>query len=105
MSVPHPEIDSALADLGQVLQQFGHAVVYGSADYGKRLWWNYVVRTTAGLSEWADRLGGADVVNDPLIRFNTRTGFALSQAVLRAARRNERRTQRRVSGSSITSTC
>jgi amidase len=85
-----------LQEVSDTLTDLGHQVVEGSADYGQGLWWSYLVRTTAGLSEWVSRLGGTSVVNDPLTRVNFWTGFALSQNVLRRARHAEGRAQERV---------
>jgi Asp-tRNA(Asn)/Glu-tRNA(Gln) amidotransferase A subunit family amidase len=86
----------ALQEVSDNLTDLGHQVVEGSADYSQGLWWNYLVRTTAGLSEWVSRLGGTSVVNDRLTRVNFWTGFALSQNVLRRARHAEGRAQKRV---------
>jgi amidase len=92
----HPQSEDATENFCAVLELLGHKVFHGSADYGRRLVWNYAVRTTAGLFEWADRLGGLDVVTDPPTRRNGVIGWALSQAALRKARRRERKAINRV---------
>jgi amidase len=90
------DTERALREVSDTLTELGHHVVEGSADYGQGLWWNYLVRITAGLSEWVSRLGGTSVVRDPLTQLNFWTGFALSQHVLRRARRGEERAQKRI---------
>ncbi|CAM4381542.1 Glutamyl-tRNA(Gln) amidotransferase subunit A [Mycobacterium basiliense] len=91
----HPEILAATQRVGEQLQLLGHTVVPGNPDYGLRLSWDFLARSTAGVWEWADRLGDG-VTLDPRTLSNLRTGHALSQAILRTARRHEAAAQRRV---------
>ena len=53
----HPEIRAALESVGDQLRLLGHSVVSGNPDYGLRLSWNFLSRSTSGLLEWAERLG------------------------------------------------
>lgn len=91
----HPEIRTALEDVAGRLRLLGHTVVPGNPDYGLRLSWNFLSRSTAGLLDWAARLGDG-VTLDPRTVTNLRTGRLLSQAVLRKARAREARDHRRV---------
>jgi amidase len=91
----HPEIRSALESVGDQLRLLGHTVVAGNPDYGLRLSWNFLSRSTSGLLEWAERLGdGVDWDHRTLS--NMRVGHVLSQQILRAARAHEAADQRRV---------
>src|SRR5271156_3274630 len=91
----HPEIRSALESVGDQLRLLGHSVVAGNPDYGLRLSWNFLSRSTSGLLEWAERLGdGVDL--DARTLSNMRMGRFLSQSILRAARAPEAADQRRV---------
>jgi amidase len=91
----HPEIRSALQTVGDQLRLLGHSVVAGNPDYGLRLSWNFLARSTSGLLDWAERLGdGVDW--DARTLSNMRTGRLLSQSILRAARAHEAADQRRV---------
>ncbi|OBK55409.1 amidase [Mycobacterium kubicae] len=91
----HPEILAALRTVGEQLELLGHTVVRGNPDYGVRLSWDFLARSTAGLWEWGERLGD-DVNLDPRTMANMRTGHLLGQAILRSARRHEAADQRRV---------
>ncbi|HXS87255.1 MAG TPA: amidase, partial [Mycobacterium sp.] len=51
----HPEIETALAAVGDQLRLLGHTVVEGNPDYGLRLSWNFLSRSTSGLLDWAER--------------------------------------------------
>jgi amidase len=91
----HPEINAAVESVADQLQQLGHTVVSGNPDYGLRLSWNFLSRSTSGLLDWARRLGdGVDW--DPRTLSNMRMGRTLSGAALRAARAHEAADQRRV---------
>ena len=90
-----PEIRAALERTAEQLRLLGHTVVPGNPDYGLRLSWNFLSRSTAGVWGAANGLGGA-VNLDPRTLANMRTGRLLSQAVLRKARAHEAQDQRRV---------
>jgi len=91
----HPEILAATGRVAKQLELLGHSVVSGNPDYGMRLSWDFLARSTAGLVEWDERLG--DQVNwDPRTLANLRTGRVLGQAILRSARRHEAADQQRV---------
>lgn len=90
----HPEIQAALEHVAEQLRLLGHSVVAGNPDYGLRLSWNFLSRSTAGILSASS---GYDHVNlDPRTLTNIRIGRFLSQAVLRKARTREARDQRRV---------
>jgi amidase len=91
----HPEILAATRTVGEQLTMLGHSVVSGNPDYGLRLSWDFLARSTSGLWDWQERLGD-DVDWDPRTLSNMRTGHMLSQAILRTARRHEAAAQRRV---------
>ncbi|PQM52088.1 amidase [Mycolicibacter virginiensis] len=90
-----PEIKAALNRTAEQLRLLGHTVVPGNPDYGLRLSWNFLSRSTAGVWAAGNRLGGG-VNLDPRTLSNMRTGRLLSQAVLRKARAHEAQDQRRV---------
>ena len=81
----HPEIRAALESAGDQLRLLGHRVMSGNPDYGLRLSWNFLSRSTSGLIDWAERLGDG-VELDPRTMSNMRMGRVLSQSILRAAR-------------------
>jgi amidase len=91
----HPQIADALHRVAEKLELLGHTVVPGNPDYGLRLSWNFLCRSTSGLLDWAERLG-EDVTLDRRTVANMRTGRLLSQALLRRARALEAGDQRRV---------
>ncbi|BBX45392.1 amidase [Mycobacterium cookii] len=91
----HPEIKAALESVGDQLRLLGHSVVSGNPDYGLRLSWNFLSRSTSGLLDWADRLGDG-VEWDSRTQANMRVGRVLSQSILRKARAQEAADQRRV---------
>ncbi len=91
----HPEILAATRAMGKQLQLLGHTVQNGNPDYGVRLGWDFLARSTAGLREWEERLGDG-VVLDPRTLSNLRMGHVLGQAILRNARLHEGALQRRV---------
>ncbi|WP_197380048.1 amidase [Mycolicibacterium mengxianglii] len=91
----HPEIRRALRTVADQLVDLGHTVLSGSPDYGLRLSWNFLARSTAGLQDWADRVGDG-VELDRRTLANIRLGSLLSEQVLRRARADEDRLQRRV---------
>lgn len=90
----HPEIRAALEHTAEQLRLLGHIVVPGNPDYGLRLSWNFLSRSTAGVLAAASGLD--HVTLDPRTLANLRTGRLLSQAVLRKARAREADDQRRV---------
>jgi amidase len=91
----HPEILAATRAVGRQLELLGHTVVPGNPDYGVRLSWDFLARSTAGLRDWEERLGEG-VVLDPRTLSNLRLGAVLGQAILRSARRHEEEDQFRV---------
>jgi len=91
----HPEIEAALQSVGDQLRLLGHSVVSGNPDYGLRLSWDFLSRSTSGLLDWAERLG-EQVELDPRTRSNLRLGRLLSESILRTARANEAASHRRV---------
>jgi amidase len=91
----HPEIRAALDSVAEQLRLLGHTVVAGNPDYGLRLSVNFLARSTAGLLDWAERLGdGVDF--DRRTISNMRMGRLLSKSMLRRARAHEAQDQRRV---------
>lgn len=94
-STLHPEIAAALQDVADQLGQLGHSVHRADPDYGLRMSWNFLSRSTAGLIDWSHRLG-SDVELDPRTEGNIRTGWLLSQHTLRKARAAEAAARRRV---------
>src|SRR5262245_39627162 len=79
----HPEILAATRNVGKQLELLGHTLVTGNPDYGVRLSWDFLARSTAGLRDWEERLG--DGVNlDPRTLSNLRMGHVLGQAILRS---------------------
>lgn len=91
----HPEIRAALEAVADRLKLLGHSVVTGNPDYGLRLSWNFLSRSTSGLVDWAERVGGG-VDWDPRTLANMRMGRVLSESILRTARAREAADQRRV---------
>jgi amidase len=91
----HPEIRAALESVADQLRLLGHTVMPGNPDYGLRLSWNFLSRSTSGLLDWAERLGDG-VTLDRRTMSNLRMGRLLSESVLRAARAHEAADQRRV---------
>jgi amidase len=91
----HPEILNALHTIGTQLEHLGHTVVTKDPNYSLQMSWDFLARSTAGLLDWADRLG--DVPLDDRTMVNMRIGRLLSQNVLRKARAHEAAAQRRMS--------
>lgn len=91
----HPEIRAALQGVADQLGMLGHTVMAGNPNYGVRMSWNFLSRSSAGLLDWADRLGD-DVELDPRTETNLRIGHLLSRGVLRRARAHEAATARRI---------
>lgn len=90
----HPEILAATQRVARQLELLGHTVVNGNPDYGLRLSWDFLARSTAGLRQWEERLG--DGINwDPRTLSNLRMGHVLGQAILGSARRHEALEQHR----------
>jgi amidase len=90
-----PDIRKALHTVGEQLTELGHTIVAADPDYTVGMSWNFLSRSTAGLLEWADRLG-RDIEFDRRTVENLRMGRLLSQNVLRKARAKETAAQRRV---------
>ncbi|MDV3128318.1 amidase [Mycobacterium sp. 21AC1] len=90
----HPEIRAALQTVGTQLEQLGHSVITKDPQYSARMSLDFLARSTAGLLDWADRLGDLDY--DDRTVTNMRIGRLLSENVLRKARAHEARAQRRV---------
>ena len=86
----HPEILAATRAVGKQLQLLGHTVVSGNPDYGLRLSWDFLARSTSGLRDWEERLGDG-VILDRRTVSNLRMGHVLGQAILKSARRHEAR--------------
>src|SRR5271168_4906233 len=91
----HPEILAATRAVGNQLQLLGHAVVSGNPDYGLRLSWDFLARSTAGLRDWEERLGDG-VTFDRRTLSNLRVGHLLGEAILRSTRRHEAAAAHRV---------
>ena len=91
----HPEIVAAMEAVAEQLEMLGHTVMAGNPNYGMRLSWDFLSRSTSGLRDWADRLGD-DVTFDRRTEANMRVGRLLSRSALRRARANEAATARRV---------
>jgi amidase len=91
----HPEIHAALEKVGDQLELLGHTVLSGSPDYGLRMSWNFLARSTSGLLDLADRVGEG-VTLDRRTTENMRIGRLLSASVLRRARAAEAESRRRV---------
>ncbi|MGK2866417.1 MAG: amidase [Mycobacterium sp.] len=91
----HPEIAAALHGVADQLEQLGHTLTRADPDYGLRMSWNFLSRSTSGLVEWEHRLGSG-VTLDKRTASNIRTGWLLSQHTLRKARAAEAQAQRRV---------
>ncbi|MGU3499653.1 amidase [Mycobacterium sp. C31M] len=94
-STLHPEIAAALQGVADQLEQLGHHVHRADPNYGLRMSWNFLSRSTSGLVDWSHRLG-SDVELDKRTVSNIRTGWLLSQNTLRKARAAEAAAQRRV---------
>jgi amidase len=91
----HPEIRAALHTVGAQLDDLGHTVMAGNPDYGLRLSWSFLSRSTSGLLDWADRVGDG-VALDRRTQANMRMGRLLSQRALRRARASEAASHRRI---------
>jgi amidase len=91
----HPEIRAAMHTVAGRLEELGHTITSADPDYGLRMSWNFLARSTSGLIEWAERLGPG-VTLDKRTTSNIRMGRLLSEQVLRRARAQEARSQRRV---------
>src|SRR5262249_41865616 len=91
----HPEILAATQKVGEQLELLGHTMVKGNPDYGLRLSWNFLSRSTAGLRDWEERLGDG-VAWDRRTVSTPRTGPLRGQAIVKSARRQEPADQLRV---------
>jgi amidase len=91
----HPEIRVALESVAAQLHDLGHTVTAADPDYGLRMSWNFLSRSTSGLLDWADRLGPT-VTLDKRTTGNMRMGLLLSERALRKARAAEAEAQRRI---------
>ena len=91
----HPEIRAALDGVAAQLGDLGHRLVHADPNYGLRMSWNFLSRSTSGLVDWSYRLS-------PLTEFDKRTtsnmrmGRLLGEHTLKKARAQEARTQRRI---------
>jgi amidase len=91
----HPEIHAALENVADQLESLGHTIMAGDPNYGLRLSWAFLARSTSGLLDWADRLGDG-VTFDARTVGNMRLGRVLSQSALRRARAAEAEAHRRI---------
>ena len=91
----HPEIRAATHETARRLELLGHQVVTGNPDYGVRLMWDFLARSSVGLCDW-ERTLGDEIEWDPRTRANLRLGHLLGKPVLRNARRHEKADARRV---------
>ena len=91
----HPEIRAAMESVASQLEELGHTIMAGDPNYGLRISWNFLSRSTSGLLDWADRLGDGVTLERRTVS-NMRLGRLLSESVLRKARAHEADTQRRV---------
>ncbi len=91
----HPQIRAALETTASQLVDLGHTVGSAEPGYNRAMSLSFLSRSTAGLLDWADRLG-PDVTLDKRTKANLRTGFLLSQHSLRKARAREAAAQRRI---------
>jgi amidase len=91
----HPEIQAAMETVAGQLEELGHTITTADPDYGLRMSWNFLARSTSGLVDWAYRLGPS-VTFDKRTTSNMRMGRLLSEQVLRNARAREAQTQRRI---------
>src|SRR3984885_7780733 len=73
----HPEILAAMEMVAGQLEELGHTVRPADPDYGMRMSWNFLARSTSGLLDWADRLGPLVTLEERTIG-NMRTGRLLS---------------------------
>lgn len=92
----HPEIHAAVRTVADQLEQLGHILLTADPEYHPGMSWNFLSRSTAGLLDWAHRLGD-DVAWDTRTRANMRIGRLLSESVLRKARAREAAAHRRMS--------
>ena len=91
----HPEIRAAMEGIAAQLEDLGHTIKAADPDYGVRMSWNFLSRSTSGLLDWAYRLGPT-VTFDRRTTSNMRMGRLLSEQTLRKARAREAQTQRRI---------
>ena len=91
----HPEIRAAMETVASQLEELGHTIMAGDPNYGLRMSWNFLSRSSSGLLDWADRLGDGVALERRTVS-NMRLGRLLSESVLRKARAHEADTQRRV---------
>jgi amidase len=91
----HPEIRAAMETVAGQLSELGHTITTADPDYGLRMSWNFLSRSTSGLVDWAHRLGPG-VTLDKRTTSNMRMGRLLSEQILRSARAREAQTQRRI---------
>ena len=91
----HPEIHSAMDTVADQLESLGHTIMAGDPNYGVRMSWSFLARSTAGLLDWADRLGDG-VAYDARTISNMKLGRLFSGNALRRARAVEAEAHRRV---------
>ncbi|HUM00508.1 MAG TPA: amidase, partial [Mycobacterium sp.] len=84
----NPEIHAAMNKIAEQLEAMGHTIMAGDPTYGLRLGRSFLTRSTAGLLDWADRVGDG-VTLDPRTVSNMRLGRLLSRRSLQQARRDE----------------
>ena len=51
--IAHPEILAAMETVAGQLEELGHTIVAADPDYGLRMSWNFLARSTSGLLDWA----------------------------------------------------
>lgn len=91
----HPELEAALERVATQLRELGHTTTSADPDYGLRMSWNFLSRSTSGLVDWSYRFGPLTAF-DERTRSNMRMGRVLGEHVLRRARAQEAKTQRRI---------
>jgi len=91
----HPELLAALESVAGQLHDLGHTITAADPNYGLRMSWNFLSRSTSGLLDWAERLGPT-VTMDKRTKSNMRMGLLLSEQALHKARAREAETQERI---------
>lgn len=91
----HPELEAALDRVATQLRELGHTTTSADPDYGLRMSWNFLSRSTSGLVDWSYRFGPLTAF-DERTNANMRMGRVLGEHVLRRARAQEAKTQRRI---------
>jgi len=91
----HPEIQVAMDGVARQLEQLGHTMIAADPDYDLRMSWSFLARSTAGIPQLMQRMG-TGVTWDRRTTANARTGWLLSEDVLRKARAHEAASRRRI---------